>query len=183
MPLEIEIKFVLDDPAAMRQRLLDAAAEPAGMVLEHNTYFDTPDRQLRREDRVLRIRISESPDGHRRIILTSKGPRRAGELKIRPEAEAVLENFDEGVAVLASLGFEPTLHFQKRRETFRLAPAEVVIDELPELGFYLEIEAPDESGVRQVRSALGLAETPAVAHTYTALIARHLDGDRNELTF
>jgi len=183
MALEIEIKFSLDDPVGMRRRLIEVGAEPGGTVLEHNTYFDTPDRRLRSEDRGLRIRVSESPNGQRRIVLTSKGPRRAGEMKIRPEAEAVLENFDEGVAVLASLGFEPTMHFQKRRETFRLAPAEVVIDELPELGFYLEIEAPDESGVRYVRSALGLADTPAVTHTYTALLDRHLNENRHELTF
>ena len=42
MPLEIEAKFRLSDPEAIRRRLQAVEAEAAGQVLQEATYFDTP---------------------------------------------------------------------------------------------------------------------------------------------
>ena len=114
MPLEIEAKFKVDDPDALRRRLLDAGAKPAGKMLEHNTYFDLPGGQLRRSDRGLRIRVNESLEGETWTVLTHKGPRRPGELKVRTETEVGVDSLEAAAAVLESLGYERVLAFQKR---------------------------------------------------------------------
>jgi len=184
MPLEIEAKFRVRDPDAVRGRLRAAGAEASGDVLEHNTYFDTPGRELQQAGSGLRLRVNEGPDGARRAVLTHKGPRRDGELKIRPETELEVEAAGAADAFLQALGFAPTIRFQKRRAIYRLGGAEVVLDELPELGFFLEIEAPDEATVQRVRAALGLADEPVIRTAYVSLVAEHLTGTgRTELSF
>ena len=176
MGIEIEAKFRLEDPAAMRRRLDDAGATRARRVLEHNTYYDDADGSLRRGDRGLRVRVERTDDGASVAILTYKGPRRPGELKVRPEHETVVGSPEALTEILAALGYTPVLGFQKRREYFDLGGAEICLDELPELGWFLEIEADDEETVRRLRRRLGLAETPTVTETYIALVARHLQG-------
>ena len=183
MALEVEAKFRLADPDAMRRALDAAGAEASETVLEHNTYYDRPDGSLRRADCGLRLRTAEGPDGAMRTTMTYKGPRRPGELKVRPEAEIALDDAAPAAELLAGLGLTTTLAFQKRRCDFRLGPAVVSLDELPELGFFLEIEAPDAAAVQAARNALGLADTPTVTDTYIALVAEHLGGRRTTLSF
>ena len=184
MGIEIEAKFRLDDPAGMRCRLDAAGATPARRVLEHNTYYDDANGSLRRGDRGLRVRVERAGDGESVAILTYKGPRRPGELKVRAEYETVVGSADAAAEILAGLGFAPVLGFQKRREYFELDGAEICLDELPELGWFLEIEAPDEQSVGRLRQRLGLADTPTVTETYIALVARHLEGTgQTELAF
>ncbi len=173
MAIEIEAKFRIADPDAIRRRL-HADAEPIAKVLERNTYFDTPAGELRAADRGLRVREIESVGGESRCTLTYKGPRRQGPLKIRTEQELGVDSAEAAAALLASLGYEPTVSFQKRRESFRLGPARIELDELPELGFFLEIEADDEPAVQAARESLGLADAPTVTETYPAMVAEHL---------
>lgn len=186
MATEIEIKFRLDGPAAMRRKLVAAGAKSKGRVLERNTYFDTPDARLRAGDRGLRIRATESSTGRRRCTLTYKGPRRPGPMKIRREEEVAVSSPRAAKTILAALGYVPTLSFQKRREDFSLGGAVVSLDELPGLGFFLEIEAGNEAGVRRAARRLGLSRQRPITATYIALVAEHLSarpGRGRELKF
>ena len=184
MALEIEAKFRLSDPDEMRSRLAAAGAEPVGTVLEDNAFFDTPAGQLLANDCGLRVRTTRDGAGQQRCTLTYKGPRQPGELKIRQEEEAVVESASSAKAILAALGYEPTLSFQKRRQSFRLGEARIELDELPQLGFFLEIEADDEPSLQAARGQLGLADEPTVTETYIALVAEILAGtDKTELKF
>jgi len=182
--IEVEAKFRLADPDAMRRALDAAGAQASETVLEHNTYYDRPDGSLRRADCGLRLRTAEGPDGTTRTTMTYKGPRRTGELKVRPEAEVLVDGLAAAEELLAGLGFVPTMAFQKRRRNFQLGDAVVSLDELPELGFFLEIEAPDAGAVQAARRVLGLANAPTVTDTYVALVGRHLGpGGKNLLRF
>ena len=174
MPVEIEAKFQLTEPEAMRRLLAELGAEALGAVLEQNTYFDRADRSLQGRDCGLRLRVEQAGGEASRVMLTYKGPRRPGELKIRQEEEVGVSSAKATRAILAGLGYEPTLSFQKRRERYRLGRAVVCLDELPELGFFLEIEAPDERAVQDVRKTLGLGDVPTVRASYIALVAEHL---------
>ena len=175
MAIETEAKFRLADPQAMRQRLLAAGGERLGQVLENNTFFDTPQGDLRRADCGVRIRTAETPGGGRRASMTYKGPRREGPLKVRAEHEISIDSPDAARAILAGLGYQPTISFEKRRESFALGPARVEIDELPELGWFMEIEADDEAAVQAAREKLALTDEPTVVATYLAMVAEHLE--------
>jgi len=182
MALEIEGKFRLSDPVAFRERLAAAGAEAAGKVLEHNTYFDTPDGRLRAGDCGLRVRVIQGPGAPPRAVLTYKGPRRPGELKVREEAETPVDSAQAVEAILTALGFSAKVRFQKRRESFRLGGARVELDELPELGFFVEIEAEEERTVQQVRRALGLGDAPAITASYVQMVAEHLAAEPGSAT-
>jgi predicted adenylyl cyclase CyaB len=172
--VEIEAKFRLSDRTAIRRRLARLGARPQGMVLEHNTYFDTPGGRLRRRDCGLRIRLIHRTGRAVRAWLTYKGPRRRGNLKIRPEEEVELSCPRAARAILEGLGLRAVASFQKRRWDYRLGRARVSLDELPELGFFLEIEADDAPAVRKAARRLGLAGEAPVTDTYLALVVRHL---------
>src|SRR5712691_7699436 len=54
---EIEVKFLIEDLVAMRQRLVAGGARlTTPRTYEENLLFDTPDAQLRRQGRLLRLR-------------------------------------------------------------------------------------------------------------------------------
>lgn len=178
MGIEIEAKFRISDPEAIREKLLSAGAEATGTVMEDNTYFDTPDASLHRNDCGLRIRtVKPTNGGAERSVLTYKGPRREGELKIRVEEEIAIDSPDTAHAILSALGYQATVSFQKRRESFGLGDARIELDELPDLGFFLEIEADDEETVQTTRKTLGLKNAPTVTQTYAEIVAdRKADG-------
>lgn len=179
MAREIEAKFRLVDADALRQRLGACGAERVNAVREHNSILDTPDRQLLGRGCGLRIRAAEPLEapGPRRVTLTYKGPREPGlqgqGIKARQEIETAVADDVCLAALFARLGFAPVLCYEKRRETWRLGSAEITLDELPQLGWFVEIEAPYVSILETVRDQLALDPAAAVPETYPELTARH----------
>jgi adenylate cyclase class IV len=77
------------------------------------------------------------------------------------------------LALLARLGFVETVVYEKRRETWQVGVCEVVLDELPQLGWFAEIEGPSESAVRECRTKLALDSEAIAPESYVELAARH----------
>ena len=174
MPIEIEAKMALDDVAGLRARLSDAGAVRETSINEVNTYFDTADAALRRSDRGLRLRIETPEDGQRRAILTFKGPRAEGELKTRPEHELVVNDGKDAKGFVEALGYQPRLTFEKHREVWHLGDCEIVIDQVPHLGHYVEIEGPSDDSVFAARSSIGLDDQPLIKAGYISLLNDYL---------
>ena len=181
MPRETEIKIRLNDAGALRERLEQVGGEFVGRVFETNRIFDTPDRSLFSRDCALRVRENRarSDEPIRSSTLTWKGPRIAGELvRSREEIELEIADAQAATALLARLGFRERIVYEKRRETWRLDHCEIVLDELPRLGTFVEIEAADESRVLAARRELQLDRLPVEHETYVALAAEQ--GDRGD---
>jgi predicted adenylyl cyclase CyaB len=176
MPLETEIKLRVTDHAMMVQRLKDAGARFIRREMEINTFLDTPDAALLRGGSGLRVRLARDLEtGARRAVITHKGPKRSGAMKIRPETEAAVSSYDHAVALLQAMGYEVKLSFEKRRETWELGGCEVVLDELPSpLGRYVEIEGADVVCVQAVRGQLQLIDAIVESEGYAVLVAGHL---------
>jgi adenylate cyclase class 2 len=174
--MEIEVKVRVGSHDAVRQRLSALGAVCEGTAHETNTFFDTPDRRLLREDRGLRIRVNRRDNGEN-LVVTYKGPKTTGPsgVKSREEVEVEVGDHDALVCLMGHLGYHVTLSFDKRRETWRLPDAEVVLDTLPHLGTFVEVEAASETTVRSVLARLGLDAAPAVAESYIRLIAAWID--------
>ena len=178
MPLEIEAKYRLDDPDAVRDRLRACGVRRIGAVLETNYYFDRPDGGMRWADCGLRIRVAESAEpgvAAPKVTVTYKGPRKPGPLKVREEIEFAADDADAAAAVLEALGLVRALSFQKRRESWRMESCEIVLDELPYLGHFAEIEGPDEAAVMAVAGRLGLSDLPLERTAYSTLISAYRD--------
>lgn len=188
MALELEAKMQVADLDAVRERLRGLGATPRGKVLETNVFFDTPDRSLLAADEGLRVRSEVALDGEAEpaMRVTFKGPRQQGMVKTREELEAGVTDAEAMCRILEGLRFERVLLFEKRREAFELDGCEVVLDELPHLGTFVEIEGDDEAAVMAVREKLGMGDEPLLTTSYVSLMADHIqetDPGRREATF
>ncbi|MFO0838547.1 MAG: class IV adenylate cyclase [Phycisphaerae bacterium] len=185
MGAEIEIKLRLAEPAALRRRLVELGAELRGTWFEINRLFDTPEKRLFKQDCGLRVRqiwhidaggpTSATPAGAERGELTFKGPRSGDAVKSREEINVEVADDAAAALILERLGFHESIRYEKRRQTWSLDPCEVVLDELPRLGWFVEIEAPSGREVEACRAKLGLDGVEPIADTYVGLTEKHGD--------
>ena len=175
MSEEIEAKVKIADPDAFRRRLARCGATGGGTVLEVNHIFDSADGSLRKSGAAVRVREERAAGGEvRRTLLTYKGPVQPGCLKRRTEIETAVADGAATLSLLRALGYAETFRFEKRRTTWRLGGCEVVLDELPCLGWFAEVEGPSEDAVHKALAGLGLAEAPIIRETYMCLLADDL---------
>ena len=117
------------------------------------------------------MRDETNEDGDSRRRLTFKGPKQAGAFKQREEIEVDIDDAAAMLKIFSQPSLPPSLVFEKNRETFNLDGCEVVLDELPRLGTFVEVEGPDEATVTHVLEQLELdparpsaTATPACSH-------------------
>lgn len=171
MPTELESKMKVDSHQTTRDRLRDAGAVYVGNVLETNRILDRPDGHLLRTGcglRIRRIRILEGAGP--RDSITFKGVKIPGKFKQREEHETQIDDADALSAILAALGYSDKIVFEKRRESWRLNTCTVELDELPQLGFFVEVEGPSESEVESTLIRLGLSDQQSITDSYVALL-------------
>jgi adenylate cyclase class 2 len=175
MPTETEVKLKVEDLESVRRRLGAVGAAHVGKVMETNRIFDSADRSLHRAGKALRVRSSVGIGSNESThIMTFKGPRQRGPLKIREELEVEVGDAAEAAAILRALGYVVALSFEKRRETWTLGGCKVELDELPHLGTFVEIEGPDEQVIMQVRRQLQLDGRPTITEAYVGLLMDYL---------
>ncbi len=175
MATELEAKMRVVDHVSVREALHGRGAVRVGSVMELNRFFDTPNRTLLAQDKGLRVRHAcDFETGEERHVITYKGPQQTGDLKNREEIEVVANDGAQSSLLLERLGYGPTLSFEKRRETWRIDECLVELDELPQLGCFVEIEGPDEEAVLSVRDVLELDDRPLVKKSYIAMVAELL---------
>jgi len=167
MSEEREVKFYLNHPAALEQRLLAAGARLLEeRVHEINLRFDTPQGELTAAQRVLRLRQD------RRAHLTYKGPAQPGsEVAAREEIEFEVSDFDAARAFLEALGYQVSVMYEKYRTTYALPQVEVMLDEMP-FGWFAEIEGHQAEEIRAAALALELRWEARCTASYMALFER-----------
>lgn len=164
MPIEIEKKYRLTAAQAesLRERLGEEVGAPArGVEFEENTLY--AGAGLEPGVRVLRLR---RVGGRAQLTLKERQPS-ADAIKHQREEEIEVSDADTTDALLRALGYKPALVYEKRRETWRLGDAEVVLDELP-FGWFAEIEG-DRDAILRAEARLGLGAAEAELRTYPTL--------------
>lgn len=180
---EIELKYRLHAPQAMRARLSACGFMFAGRVSETNQLFDDPAGNLRRAGKALRLRSSTplkstadslvnsaAREGRDEIhTFTYKGPATPGHAKSREEVETQVADADQLRLILARIGFNPILEYRKTRETWVRDNCEVTLDELAGLGWFLEIEGKSEEQVVNIAKELQLSDDCLERRSYAEL--------------
>ncbi|MBE3069684.1 MAG: class IV adenylate cyclase [Planctomycetes bacterium] len=177
MPEEIEAKVRIASPEDFRRRLAARGLAEAGTVFEVNRLFDDAAGSLRRRGSALRLREERRPDDGTpvRAVLTFKGPVAESRMKRRPEVEVVVGAAAPVAAILEALGLAEAFRYEKRRTTWHAGPCEVVLDEVPHLGWFAEVEGPSEEAVEAVLDDVGLGGEPIIRRGYVRLLSQHLE--------
>ena len=181
---EIEAKVRIADPAAFRRRMAERSGSGGETVFEDNRLFDDAAGTLHRRGAALRVREERPAGGGEplRATLTYKGPRAESELKRREEIEIEVRATPgpngagaPGLALIfQAMGLRETFRYQKRRSVWRVGECEIALDELPYLGWFVEIEGPTERAVRAGLETLGLADAELLSADYIHLLTERL---------
>lgn len=163
MTYEVELKFPLLSTASVLARLDELNAQPHEPVTQYDRYFSHPQRDFAQTDEALRIRTVDE-----RSAVTYKGPLADKRTKTRREIEVPLQDGPDHARrfgdLLRALGFREFATVRKRRIVYHLDweawPLELALDEVDQLGTFLEIEilAEDEQRDAACDSILRLAE-------------------------
>ena len=168
MAIEVEKKYRLtpEQVEPVRERLRGAGAEGRGSAeFEENVIYTGPG--LDPERRVLRLRRK----GEHAVFTFKERDLSGSPIKRQREEETEVADARALAAILEALGYRPVLVYEKRRETWRVAETEVVIDELP-FGLFVEIEG-EEALIIEVEKLLGLDGVEAEHAPYPELTLRH----------
>jgi adenylate cyclase, class 2 len=140
--IETEVKFRVQDAAKLEERLRAAGfRRETPRTFERNVLYDTPERRLRLDRQILRIRQYGE-----KWVLTHKAIPAEGDTgtyKQRVETETTIGDGETVATIFASLGFIPAFIYEKYRTEWTDDAGHCVIDETP-LGVFAELEGPEE---------------------------------------
>lgn len=185
MNIEIETKVKVESLDKIAVRLSDVGGQLECELSQADTYFDDAEGILFASDCGLRLRKQVTGQAQK-VILTYKGPRQEARFKSRQEIEIDVSDFEVAAELLAALGYEKALVFEKRRRVWWLADCAVCLDELPLLGSFVEIEASGEHQIADALDKMKLAHLPHVNESYAQLMREklvELGSDKKEAFF
>jgi adenylate cyclase class IV len=179
--VEIEAKIVLSPKEAniVRNHLKRLHARFDGLEWERNELFDFPDWRLEKQGKLLRVR------GWRRgkktgTVLTIKQRKVASSFRRdehnisidtsthyqRQKQQFAFDDAKELGFALRDLGLKTVWVYEKRREDWRIGKTMITIDFLPKMGWFVEIEAPNEKTIYETAKKLGIKTPRLLASSY-----------------
>lgn len=151
---EVEVKIRNIDKDKIIEKIESFGAQKifTGKVIDFR--FDTPDRDLSRQGKALRIRQKG-----RYIYLNLKGKKKSIEnITGRDEIGVKISNFKTMHRILNELGYIKIFELNKYRTEYRLDQMTFDIDEYPGLDPILEIESDSYEKVEKYITMLGIDE-------------------------
>lgn len=166
---ELEIKLQIGS-AEKFQVVYEACTRMLGAPLSHvrqlDEYYDTLDGRLQKQDLVIRIRTH----GKKKTIAL-KSPRMELASGATSRIELEFLSGEKGVdRQLLDQGLHPHESAEKERWTFVYKECEIVLDKLPFIGAFMEIEGPSEKAIQEVIEMLELSSYRIVRKNYGELM-------------
>ncbi|MBU2476769.1 class IV adenylate cyclase [Candidatus Micrarchaeota archaeon] len=167
--IEIEVKHKIRNKKTaekIRKKLKEISIHEK-KEKEVNLVFDLPDSSFKKKGFLLRLRKDSEN------ILTFKSPVKSkGKFKQRKETELKIKDFDRTKKLLEKMHFSPFFVYEKKREYFDFNGTEIVVDELPFIGFYMEIEGT-KKGIQETEKKLELKEKNRIIKNYLQLFLEY----------
>ena len=151
--IEEELKAVVDDLAAARNRLERAGAslEFAGRLEDRR--YDRPDHELSDRDHVLRLRVYHPENGVPRSFFDWKGETRIdGGYKQREEISSSVDDATAIATILERLGLRVTMAIEREIWQYVLDGAVVRFERYPRMDDLVEVEGSREAIERAIRT-------------------------------
>lgn len=169
--LELELKAVVPDPAALRIALAAAGARMTFRGLLADQRLDR-DGTLAARDEVLRVRRANGEDGAPREELAWKGPTGEREgYKARRELACATSGPVSAVAILEALGYRVVHRIDRHVEVYAVGGAVARIEWYPDLDTLVEVEG-EPAGIERVIAATGLPRNAFSIEPLVAFAAR-----------
>lgn len=159
---EVEQKYRIKDPKAIRALLKKIGAGKISGGFESNEFFDR-EGSLGRKKMALRLRRFG-----KRATLTLKGPRLRSRFTKRLEIEETVDHEPLKTILLLS-GFRVWGSYGKKRELFKLGRATIALDFLKKFGWFLEIEGRPQT-IALFEKKLGLSRADREEKSYLQMI-------------
>jgi adenylate cyclase, class 2 len=164
---EIEVKFRVTDVPTLESKLAAAGFhQVTPRTFEKNVLFDTPDRRLRSQQSILRVRQY----GERWIVTHKCLPPDndpTARHKHRIETETEVKDGDAISVVFSQLGYAPAFTYEKWRTEYADDSGHCVIDETP-IGLFAELEGPS-AWIDATSQRLGLDPAELITLSYGRL--------------
>lgn len=181
--LEAELKASLGGLTAeeVADRAVLLGFLPEARVQETDVYFNGRERDFRRTDEALRLRSVVLLDGTRKSLVTYKGPKLDSVSNARTEYETGVSDGETAQKLLEAQG--PVV--DKVRRTYRLGEVTLCLDEVTDLGGFLELEllVPGEeqreaavARLLALLEALGISRERLSRRSYLELLAEKRQG-------
>ncbi|MHA1860526.1 MAG: class IV adenylate cyclase [Candidatus Asgardarchaeia archaeon] len=176
---EVEVKIKVNEGEITR---IKESIEKLGFKkiyeeFHHDFYFKHPCRDFKERDEALRVRILND----NRCIVSYKGPRvKTGDFKVREEINTYADvNVKD---LLIKLGFTQIAELKKFREVYRKEDVSLSIDDVEELGHYIEIETLSKDSdfhdprekINDLIEKLGLKRENITRETYLEMVLKDL---------
>ncbi len=171
---EIEAKLKVDSLQKVEEKLRELGGLFVAEQLQSDIHFDDSNSTLTDSDQCLRLRrqvVGESTG----YFLTYKGAKEKSNYKKRQEIEIQVSDADSMQKLLSALGYEQKLCVEKKRRLWRLGECEVALDQLQELGSFVEIEGPGDRQIARVQESLGLTELQHIPKSYASMIMEKIN--------
>ncbi len=180
---EVELKIEADHDS-VQNHLESADAQRLGEAEQTDTYFDAPDRSFADTDEALRLRRettgvieADNKSPIDTVQITYKGPLVDEESKTREEFETTVGDEEEASKILEGLGYTPAATVHKSRLRYRLDGYLVTLDDVSEVGQYVEVEqeAPEDrvsevkAGAKDVARRLELDPDEQIQTSYLGM--------------
>lgn len=173
--LEVELKVKVHSLEPVRKQLLEKGAVCSGRIHEHDIYYNAPHRDFGVTDEAVRVRYTND-----HAVVTYKGAKiKKFGLKAREELNTAVESGEVFEKMLNRLGFTKTTEVNKWRENYRFSEAAISLDEVDELGTFVEIEilAEDENSnaavlIQRIAKEIGVSGEPILASYLELLLSK-----------
>lgn len=173
MSTETEARLKVDSLEPIKHKLAELGAQFIQEQLQTDYYFDDADGNLTKADKCIRLR-RQLAGGTAKALLTYKGPKEKDCFKKREEIEVEVADADSAERFVLAIGYKRTVVFEKKRLIRRLGGCMVSLDELPLLGYFVEIEGPDDEKIACVQRDLELSYLPHIRESYAYLMEQKL---------
>ena len=173
--LEFELKVRISSLDPVRQQLIGHNAQFCGRIHEHDIYYNAPHRDFGVTDEAIRVRYTNE-----HALVTYKGAKiKTSGLKAREELNTGVDSGAVFEQMLDRLGFTRTAEVNKWRENYRFSGAAITLDEVEDLGTFVEIEilAKDENSntaarIEEIAKEIGVCGEPILASYLELLLSK-----------
>ena len=172
---EVELKAVVDDPAALAARLEARGASRSFFGRMTDRRYDLLSRTLESRDQILRVRtFTAAPDSPRRLAEVAwKGPTRHERgYKVREESQFTVGDPETVEAILARLGLTVTDAIDRCVACYDLGGATLRVEWYPRMDVLVEVEGAP-AAIEAAVSASGLPRAAFTADRLLDFAARY----------